>query len=143
MKEIVGVALSRFHDSEDQFEFLISYADGREIGHEVSRRAALAIHKELSESLDLHATTPPPSSHVTPPFLSTEDGEFNGNEQPEPDLSTLEEIKYLACIAGAPGHMPVPKALARILTLCNRAGVTKKLDELRPLFATTEGKDDG
>jgi hypothetical protein len=82
---------------------------------------------------------PPPSSHVVPQFLSTEDGEFNGNEQPEADLSALEEIKYLACTAGAPGHMPVPKALARILSLCNRAGVTKKLDELRPLFDTTEG----
>jgi hypothetical protein len=87
--------------------------------------------------------TPAPQAHVAPQFLPTEDGEFNGNEQPEPDLSALEEIKYLACTAGAPGHMPVPKALARILTLCNRAGVTKKLDELRPLFATTEDNGNG
>lgn len=86
--------------------------------------------------------SPAPEKHVAPQFLPTEDGEFNGNEQQEPDLSALEEIKYLACTAGAPGHMPVPKALARILTLCNRAGVTKKLDELRPLFATTEGSAD-
>lgn len=64
MKEIVGVSLSRFHDSEDQFELLIAYADGREVGHEVSRRAALAIHKELYENLDLGATTPPPQAHV-------------------------------------------------------------------------------
>lgn len=62
MKEIVGASLSRFHDSEDQFEFLISYADGREVGHEVSRRAALTIQAELNRNLDLN--NPPPSSHV-------------------------------------------------------------------------------
>jgi len=82
---------------------------------------------------------PTPSGSFGVQFLPAEDGEFNGNEHPEPDLSALEEIKYLACTAGAPCHMPVPKALARILTLCNRAGVTKKLDDLRPRFATTEG----
>ena len=79
-----------------------------------------------------------PQVDLAPQFLPTEDGEFNGNEQPEPDFSALEEIKYLACTAGAPDYMPVHKALARILFLCNRAGVTKKLDELRPLFETTE-----
>lgn len=59
---------------------------------------------------------------------------------PSDNLAALEEIKYLACTAGAHGHLPVPKALARILFLCNRAGVTKKLDELRPLFETTENQ---
>ena len=60
--------------------------------------------------------------------------------QEHPNLAALEEIKYLTCTIGAPGHMTVAKGLARILWLCNRAGVTKKLDELRPLFATTEGE---
>lgn len=54
---------------------------------------------------------------------------------PQDHVVVLEEIKYLALTAGAPGHMPVPKALSCMIGLCNRAGVTKKLDDLRPLFA--------
>lgn len=111
-----------------------------EIGAHHGRQSMALVHIiQAVIKMTTQEAGPAPEKHVAPQFLSTEDGEFNGNEQPEPDLSALEEIKYLACTAGAPGHMPVPKALARILSLCNRAGVTKKLDELRPLFATTEG----
>lgn len=103
-------------------------------------RAELMVHPVELIFAEPSPESTSPKDHLRAQFLPTEDGEFNGNEQPAPDLSALEEIKYLACTAGAPGHMPVPKALARILFLCNRAGVTKKLDELRPLFATTEGQ---
>lgn len=62
---------------------------------------------------------------------------LNNAPDANPQLAALEEIKYLCCTAGAPGYIQVSKALAKMLAICNRAGVTKKLDELRPIYASS------
>ncbi|EYR81440.1 hypothetical protein [Shinella sp. DD12] len=41
--DIVGACLSQFHADENSFELLLAYADGREIGHSLSRTAAQEI----------------------------------------------------------------------------------------------------
>lgn len=48
MSEIVGVCLSQFHDDENSFELLLAYADGREVGHLVSRPNAQRIAQEFA-----------------------------------------------------------------------------------------------
>lgn len=37
--EVVGACLSEFHGEPDKFELLLSYSDGKEIGHVISRDA--------------------------------------------------------------------------------------------------------
>lgn len=48
MTEVTGACLSQFHDDPNSFELLLSFADGREIGHMVSRRAAQRIAAEFA-----------------------------------------------------------------------------------------------
>lgn len=52
MGHIVGACLSQFHGDEDNFELLLAYADGREIGHVVSRRAAERITADFVNATD-------------------------------------------------------------------------------------------
>jgi hypothetical protein len=49
MTEIVGACLSQFHNDENMFELLLAYADGREIGHSVSRAAAQRIADDFAQ----------------------------------------------------------------------------------------------
>lgn len=53
MKRIVLAGLSQFHGDADNFEFLVSYSDGREIGYVMSRAAAERIAKDMIAALDL------------------------------------------------------------------------------------------
>ena len=46
--EIVGACLSQFHDDENNFELLLSYSDGREVGFAVSRSVAKQMAAELA-----------------------------------------------------------------------------------------------
>jgi hypothetical protein len=61
MSEIVGACLSQYHDDEDKFELLLAYADGREIGHTVSRASAKKIAAEFASEF---GDTPPPQPNV-------------------------------------------------------------------------------
>jgi hypothetical protein len=47
MTRIVGGGLSQFHDDENDFELLLSYADGREVGFSISRDVAQRVGAEL------------------------------------------------------------------------------------------------
>lgn len=46
--EIVGACLSQFYGDQNSFELLLAYADGREIGHLVSRTTGLRIAEEFA-----------------------------------------------------------------------------------------------
>lgn len=48
MSKIVGACVSQFHDDENEFELLLAFEDGREIGHSVSRKVARDIASELA-----------------------------------------------------------------------------------------------
>lgn len=60
--DIVGACLSQFHDDENSFELLLGYADGREIGHVLSKRAAQEIAavfaNEFPAALSIEQTQP-------------------------------------------------------------------------------------
>lgn len=59
MTRIVGACLSQFHDDPNNHEFLIAYADGREIGHAVSTDHAMTITRDMASQLgldDIHAS---------------------------------------------------------------------------------------
>lgn len=62
MSEIVGACLSQFHDDPGRFELLIAFADGREIGHVVSRATAQKIAVDFAN--EFAADTLPPVDHV-------------------------------------------------------------------------------
>lgn len=47
MSKIVGAGVSQFHDDKNEFELLLAFEDGREIGHSVSRKVARDIASEL------------------------------------------------------------------------------------------------
>lgn len=53
MARIVGGCLSQFHNEPDSFELLLSYADGKEIGHVMDRGDAVKLTKSLAEELGL------------------------------------------------------------------------------------------
>ncbi len=53
MKRIVGACLSQFHGDEDNYEFLLAYSDGREIGNVVSKDVASTIAKDMADQLGL------------------------------------------------------------------------------------------
>ncbi|MBY3055063.1 hypothetical protein HF263_03085 [Rhizobium leguminosarum] len=59
MKEIVGACLSQFHNDADSFELLLAFADGRELGFLVSRRAAQKIAAALAGEIASAATSAP------------------------------------------------------------------------------------
>jgi len=48
---IVAACVSQFHDSEDEFELLLAYDDGREIGHAMTRSAARQIAEEIANAI--------------------------------------------------------------------------------------------
>lgn len=52
MNEIVGACLSQFHDDADNFELLLAFADGREVGFVVSRTAAQKISADFARGFD-------------------------------------------------------------------------------------------
>lgn len=47
INEIVGACLSQFHGDDNNFELLLAYADGREVGFCISRRVAQKMASEL------------------------------------------------------------------------------------------------
>lgn len=47
MKRIVGVCLSQFHGDDDNFELLVAYSDGMEIGNVVSKQTVKSIAQEF------------------------------------------------------------------------------------------------
>lgn len=49
MKTIVGACLSQFHGDPDNYEFLIAYSDGREIGNVLPKQVAQSIAKDMAE----------------------------------------------------------------------------------------------
>ncbi len=51
MDIIVAACVSQFHDSDDEFELLLAYDDGREIGHAMTRAAAKQIAEEIVNAL--------------------------------------------------------------------------------------------
>lgn len=53
MKRIVGASLSQFHDDPSNHEFLIAYADGKEIGNVVSTETAVSITRAMADQLGL------------------------------------------------------------------------------------------
>lgn len=46
--EVVGISISRFHGSENDFEMLLAYSDGREVGKLISRKVLEALREELA-----------------------------------------------------------------------------------------------
>lgn len=48
MKRIVGACLSQFDGDEDNYEMLIAYADGKEIGNVIYKDHALRMAKEMA-----------------------------------------------------------------------------------------------
>lgn len=71
MTEIVGACLSQFHDDANCFELLLAYADGREVGHLVSRAAALRIAVEFAN-------------------------EFGDTQPPAPSVELIEDLRLAA-----------------------------------------------
>jgi hypothetical protein len=47
MSEVVSICLSQFHDDSTAFEMLLGYADGKEIGHLITRPNAIRIADEF------------------------------------------------------------------------------------------------
>ena len=47
MNRIVGACLNQFHADEDNFELLVAYSDGREVGNVVSRKTVKEIAEEF------------------------------------------------------------------------------------------------
>jgi len=45
---IVAACLSQFHDDENDFELLLAYADGREVGFSITRDVAKKLAAELA-----------------------------------------------------------------------------------------------
>lgn len=56
MNRIVGASLSQFHGDENNYELLIAFGDGREIGHIVTKQVAQELAKELTEQSGLDIT---------------------------------------------------------------------------------------
>lgn len=48
---IVAACVSQFHDSDDEFELLLAYDDGREIGHTMTRSTAKRIAEEIIDAI--------------------------------------------------------------------------------------------
>ena len=53
MTRIVGAGLSQFHNDEDNFELLLAYSDGREVGFTVSRSVVWKMAVEFAEETGL------------------------------------------------------------------------------------------
>lgn len=51
MDIIVAACVSQFHDSDDEFELLLAYNDGREIGHTMTRAAAKQMASECADAI--------------------------------------------------------------------------------------------
>lgn len=103
MSEIVAAALSQFHDDPNSFELLLAYADGREVGHLVSRSTAQKIAVEFTNEFD----SPAPQEHVAGSFQSRVQpwmlacfGEMISGDREERNHRFLEEALELVQSTG-------------------------------------------
>lgn len=76
MNQIIGICLSQFHDDPDTFEMLLSYADGREIGHTLARKDAEQIAAEFLTEVDAFAPKDAEISRLTAENAELRSGEY-------------------------------------------------------------------
>jgi hypothetical protein len=117
MAEIVAACVSQFHDDANSFELLLAYADGREIGHSVSRKVAQNIASELIEAAG---------------------GEYAAKDA---EIERLRECRHLISDWIVEGTEDLPDDTPVTIKIGNRSVILDELKNLRTaLNESREGK---